>query len=280
MSCVININQCEHAIDAIKRHFISTGHIVKDGAKFGGDLLIYPSGGPKYCHSKNIIEFDRTCNQVAKIALLAVPFEKDKIRLLTVNQKKKDYKQRSQRYHVLERNIKELAAKARYRNEDEFNFKMVHGKLGNDGHVILENDTQQKMRKMSRKQLLEHQLSELDKNRFILKHQLNTLHNKLDKFVTDNSVLMRQPNTQLLDESPVVKEELPTSKQNHHKCNIKDLNVEAQIWNENVRQKVDTSNRLENQRIIKIAQYHKRRIISLRSKNQKRIIAIASERNK
>lgn len=105
-------------------------------------------------------------------------------------EKKRDYKLRAERYHVMERRIHDLAAKARFRNEDEFNFKMVHGKLGDDGVVVLPSDAAASERKLDRKGQFKKTLAELDQNRFVLKHRLNVKSKRAKEVLTDNATLL------------------------------------------------------------------------------------------
>ncbi|KAK1441779.1 hypothetical protein BgAZ_501110 [Babesia gibsoni] len=105
-------------------------------------------------------------------------------------EKKRDYKLRAERYHVMERRIRDLAAKTRFRNEDEFNFKMVHGKLGEDGVVVLPSKEAVAERKLDRKGKFKKTLSSIDQNRFVLKHRLNIKDKRVKKTMTDNATLL------------------------------------------------------------------------------------------
>ena len=55
-------------------------------------------------------------------------------------QKKKDYKERAKNYHQKEDMLNKLKLKASTKNEDEFYFKMLKGKKGQDGKHIQEDD--------------------------------------------------------------------------------------------------------------------------------------------
>ncbi|CDR97736.1 hypothetical protein, conserved [Babesia bigemina] len=105
-------------------------------------------------------------------------------------EKKRDYKQRAERYHVMERRIRDLAAKARFRNEDEFNFKMVHGKLGDDGVVVLPSSASVAARKLDKKGQFRRSLEELDRNRLVLRHRSAVKGKRAQAAVTDNATLL------------------------------------------------------------------------------------------
>ncbi|GBE62197.1 probable u3 small nucleolar RNA-associated 11 [Babesia ovata] len=105
-------------------------------------------------------------------------------------EKKRDYKQRAERFHVMERRIRDLAAKARFRNEDEFNFKMVHGKLGDDGVVVLPSSSSVAVRKLDKKGQFRRSLEELDQNRFVLRHRSTVKGKRAQAAVTENATLL------------------------------------------------------------------------------------------
>lgn len=105
-------------------------------------------------------------------------------------EKKADYKKRAKRYHVRENIIKDLAAKARFKNEDEFNFKMINGRLGEEGQVILETQDGANKRKFDRKTRFKYELANVDRNKFILTHKRNIVKNKVKKMLASNSALV------------------------------------------------------------------------------------------
>lgn len=51
-------------------------------------------------------------------------------------EKKKDYRLRARDYHKKRKVIKHLRSEARLRNPDEFDFKMIHSRVDDDGKVI------------------------------------------------------------------------------------------------------------------------------------------------
>ncbi|UKJ87721.1 hypothetical protein MACJ_000161 [Theileria orientalis] len=101
-------------------------------------------------------------------------------------EKKADYKKRSERYHVREKLIKELSAKTRFRNEDEFNFKMIHGKIGSEGQVILESEEAAKRRKLTEKGKVKSELNKIDKNMFVVNHKQNVVNKRLERMIASN----------------------------------------------------------------------------------------------
>ncbi|GIX65745.1 U3 small nucleolar RNA-associated protein 11 [Babesia caballi] len=111
-------------------------------------------------------------------------------RVGTFLEKKRDYKLRAERYHVLERRIRDLAGKARFRNEDEFNFKMVHGRLGEDGAVVLPSSSTVASRRLNSKDKFRRSLAELDRNRFVLQHRAAVKDKRARAVVTDCASLL------------------------------------------------------------------------------------------
>ncbi|ORM40498.1 putative U3 small nucleolar RNA-associated protein 11 [Babesia sp. Xinjiang] len=105
-------------------------------------------------------------------------------------EKKRDYKKRAERFHVLERRIRDLADKARFRNEDEFNFKMVHGKLGDDGVVVLPSSSAVATRKLDNNKKFRRSLDQLDRNRFVLQHRSNIKGKRATAAITENATLL------------------------------------------------------------------------------------------
>ncbi|BAM38702.1 uncharacterized protein TOT_010000170 [Theileria orientalis strain Shintoku] len=101
-------------------------------------------------------------------------------------EKKADYKKRSERYHVREKLIKELSAKTRFRNEDEFNFKMIHGKIGSEGQVILESEESARKRKLTEKGKVRSELNKIDTNMFVVNHKQNVVNKRLERMITSN----------------------------------------------------------------------------------------------
>ena len=55
-------------------------------------------------------------------------------------EKKKDYKARAQNYHKKEDMMNRLREKATLKNDDEFYFKMIKGKRGDDGKLLLDDE--------------------------------------------------------------------------------------------------------------------------------------------
>ncbi|UKK00130.2 hypothetical protein MACK_000200 [Theileria orientalis] len=101
-------------------------------------------------------------------------------------EKKADYKKRSERYHVREKLIKELSAKTRFRNEDEFNFKMIHGKIGSEGQVILESEESARKRKLTEKGKMKSELNKIDTNMFVVNHKQNVVNKRLERMIASN----------------------------------------------------------------------------------------------
>ncbi|GFE55402.1 U3 small nucleolar RNA-associated 11 [Babesia ovis] len=126
-------------------------------------------------------------------------------------EKKKDYKKRAERFHVMERRIRDLAAKTRFRNEDEFNFKMVHGKLGDDGVVVLPSASAVEARKLDGKKKFRRTIDQLDRNRFVLQHRTTVKSRRAESAITDNATLLMGGNSHVTfsddDESPSGAEE-------------------------------------------------------------------------
>lgn len=51
-------------------------------------------------------------------------------------EKKKDYRLRARDYHKKRKVIKHLRSEARLRNPDEFDYKMIHSQINDDGKVV------------------------------------------------------------------------------------------------------------------------------------------------
>ncbi|EDO05523.1 U3 small nnucleolar RNA-associated protein 11 (Utp11) family protein [Babesia bovis T2Bo] len=112
-------------------------------------------------------------------------------------EKKRDYKKRAERYHLVERKIKDLAAKSRFRNEDEFNFKMIHGKLGDDGIVVLPSSSSVASRKLPPKKQFRRSLEQLDRSRFVLQHRTNLKEKRAKKAITENATILMGDNSHI-----------------------------------------------------------------------------------
>lgn len=107
-------------------------------------------------------------------------------------EKKQDYRRRAARYHTRERIIRELSSKARFRNEDEFNFKMIHGRIGDQGQVILESEESAKRRKLTAKQRVRSEVDAINRNLFVLNHKENMVRKKIGALAEENPGLVRE----------------------------------------------------------------------------------------
>ncbi|XP_954533.1 putative u3 small nucleolar RNA-associated protein 11, putative [Theileria annulata] len=163
-------------------------------------------------------------------------------------EKKSDYKKRSDHYHLRERLIQELSLKGRYRNEDEFNYKMIHSRIGEQGEVILPSEDTLKEKKLTKKLKLKRNLDKIGTNLFVLNHISNSHNSKTNGANTISNVPNKKTHIIFSDE------DCKSSNSNHKQVNVSLKGLKAPNNLNMLRQE------LEEKRNVMIGKYKRKRI--------------------
>ncbi|EAN33427.1 Utp11 family protein [Theileria parva strain Muguga] len=203
-------------------------------------------------------------------------------------EKKADYKKRSEHYHLRERLIKELSLKGRYRNEDEFNYKMINSRIGDQGQVILPTEDTLREKKLTKKLKLKRNLDKINTNLFVLNHITNTHKSNTTNVntATNNKVRNKKGHIIFSDEDSLENCKIDSTPKPNLVNGENVLNGVKQSSGKNsvkrvkhVKSELDKLRQeLEEKRNVMVGKYKKRKIGKV--KNSKHIHHFAFERDK
>lgn len=203
-------------------------------------------------------------------------------------EKKADYKKRSEHYHLRERLIKELSLKGRYRNEDEFNYKMINSRIGDQGQVILPTEDTLREKKLTKKLKLKRNLDKINTNLFVLNHITNAHKSNTTNVntVTNNKVRNKKGHIIFSDEDSLENCKIDSTPKPNLVNGENVLNGVKQSSGKNsvkrvkhVKSELDKLRQeLEEKRNVMVGKYKKRKIGKV--KNSKHIHHFAFERDK